>query len=250
MEQLEITCLNCGELHGGEYCPSCGQPASTARFTWKSLFHALLNALDFHHGILYVFRELWMRPRKLVLGYLDGKRANVFPPIKYMLVSIAITAALHFIYKSEDLGMKKVMVDGVEQNLDLFTSTNLSIFHLIILPYYALTTKVLFRKWNLTLPEHLVLNMFALGQMNFLEFIVLSVFFWVPDIVGVSMILSVMVPSYLYFMMCKPRKFGSLVKALAASSIALFMFVMTILVLTILFMFLTNGALGIAPVSP
>ena len=247
MEKTIVTCLNCGDDYEGDFCPSCGQSASTGKFTWRSLFHNFLRAWDFERGILYIFRELWLHPRQLILGYIEGKRVNVYPPVKYMLFSVAIVAALHLIYKAEDLGTAEVIIDGVEKKIDLWTSTNLSIFHLIVLPFYALTTRTFFRKWRLTLPEHFVLNMFVLGQVNCLEFVVLSIFYKVPVIAKYSTILSMILPAYFYFMMCKPRTVGSLFKAITAGLLALGMFLLTILVLTVVFMFITNGALALAP---
>ncbi len=244
MEQTIITCLNCGNPYEGDFCPSCGQSASTGKFTWKSLLLAFLHAWDFERGILYVFRELWIRPRQLIFGYLEGKRKNVYPPIKYMLFSIAITTVLNYMYK--DLGMKKIMVDGIEHSFNMWTSTNLSIYHIIVLPFYALSTRLFFKKWKLTLPEHIVLSMFALGQMNFTEFIFLGVFCWVPDIVGYSTVISMIIPGYLYFMMCKPRTVGAFFKALAACIVALTMFVLMIIILTVLYMSITKAALAIS----
>ncbi len=249
MEQTIITCMNCGNQYEGDYCPSCGQPASTGKFTWKSLLLSFLHAWDFESGFLYVFRELWLHPRQLIRGYLDGKRVNVYPPIKYMLISIAITTALHYFYKPEDLGMRQIMIDGVEHNIDMWTSTNLSIFHFLMLPFYALSTRLFFKNWKLTLPEHIVLNMFAFGQMNCLEFLVLVIFYWVPNIVVYSTLLSMVIPTYLYFMMSKPRTAGSLFKSIAASVTAMFTFLILIMILSFLYMVLSHGGLAVAPTA-
>ncbi len=243
MEQTIITCLNCGNPYEGDFCPSCGQSASTGKFTWNSLLFALLHAFDFERGILFVFRELWIRPRQLLLGYLSGKRTNVYPPFKYMLVSIAITAALNYLY--DDLGMKEFVVNGVEHSFDMWTSTNLSIYHIVLLPFYALSTRFFFRKWKLTLPEHIVLAMFALGQMNLTEFIILCVFCWIPGIVSFSTVIAMIIPGYIYFMMCKPRNVGSFFKSISACIVALTMFVLVIIIFTVLFMFITNGDLAL-----
>ena len=250
MDQTIVTCLNCGNEYNGDFCPSCGQAAATGKFTWKSLILALLHALDFEHGILYIFRELWLRPRQLVFGYISGKRANVLSPIKFMLVSIAIITALHYLYNDEDLGLKTVMMNGVEQNINLWTTTSLSLFHLIVLPFYALITRLFFRKWNLSLPEHFVLNMFVLGQSNCVEFIVLAIFCWVPNVVLYSSVFSMVLPGYLYFMMSKPKTVGALFKSFSVGVVSLFMFMLVIILLTVLFLSLSGGGLSLVPPTP
>ena len=86
-------CLNCETTLslGQRFCGQCGQKTSTHRLTWTHFQHEFLHALTHADtGILYLFKELVLRPGVVVREYLAGKRQKYFNPFSYFLVSAGV----------------------------------------------------------------------------------------------------------------------------------------------------------------
>ena len=83
----EAICLNCHTEYIGNYCPTCGQPASTKRFTVKN---ALMSTLEVwgmgNRSLPRTLFHLFTRPGQMIGEYLDGKRIPFFPPVKMLFV--------------------------------------------------------------------------------------------------------------------------------------------------------------------
>jgi hypothetical protein len=95
-----ITCLNCNTHYKGNYCSNCGQKATVAKLTWKSLFaeftHFFTHA---EHSFIYTTRSLFTRPGIIVKEFLEGKRIKVHKPVTFVLIWFAI-------YKLADAGFE------------------------------------------------------------------------------------------------------------------------------------------------
>ena len=99
-----MECLNCHTEFVGNYCPSCGQPASTQRFTVKKALMATLEVWGMGNRSLP--RTVWnliYRPGQMIGEYLDGKRIPFFPPVKMLFV-----LCIFFAVESSWLGQKSV----------------------------------------------------------------------------------------------------------------------------------------------
>ena len=88
----EHECLNCHDRYIGKYCPHCGQPASTTRFTWKV---AIANFVDAYglgeRGMFRSMGNLLLRPGYLILDYLRGMRMSYFAPFKMYFLLVALS---------------------------------------------------------------------------------------------------------------------------------------------------------------
>lgn len=82
-----MECLNCHTEYTGNYCPNCGQPSSTKRFTVKN---ALMSTLEVwgmgNRSLPRTLYHLFTRPGQMIGEYLDGKRIPFFPPVKMLFV--------------------------------------------------------------------------------------------------------------------------------------------------------------------
>lgn len=83
-----VTCTNCGQIHGGEFCPSCGQTVH---------LHQTLSAIghDLIHGVLHLDGKLWdtlplliFRPGELTRRYIDGERVKFVSPMSMFLFTV------------------------------------------------------------------------------------------------------------------------------------------------------------------
>ncbi|HEX6164000.1 MAG TPA: DUF3667 domain-containing protein [Vicinamibacterales bacterium] len=82
-------CLNCGEPLHGAFCAACGQRAVPADPTVKEIAGDAWHELSGYDGrIAGTFRAL-LRPGRLTLEYLQGRRARYVSPIRlYLIVSL------------------------------------------------------------------------------------------------------------------------------------------------------------------
>jgi hypothetical protein len=92
MSQEEHECLNCHEHFTGNFCPRCGQPATTARFSWKVAAASFVDAYGLgERGMFRSMGNLLIRPGYLILDYLRGMRASYFSPFKMYFLLFAVS---------------------------------------------------------------------------------------------------------------------------------------------------------------
>ncbi len=92
MSQEEHECLNCHDHFTGNYCPRCGQAASTTRFSMKVAAESFVNAYGMgERGMFRTIRDLIFRPGYLILDYLRGMRTSYFAPFKMYFLLVAVS---------------------------------------------------------------------------------------------------------------------------------------------------------------
>lgn len=92
MSQEEHECLNCHDHYTGGYCPRCGQPATTTRFSWKVAVASFVDAYGLgERGMFRTMGNLILRPGYLILDYLRGMRASYFAPFKMYFLLFAVS---------------------------------------------------------------------------------------------------------------------------------------------------------------
>ena len=88
----EHECLNCHEHFQGKFCPRCGQPATTDRFSWKVAAASFVDAYGLgERGMFRSMGNLLIRPGYLILDYLRGMRASYFAPFKMYFLLFAVS---------------------------------------------------------------------------------------------------------------------------------------------------------------
>ena len=88
----EHECANCHDHFKGKFCPRCGQPATTERFTWKVATANFVDAYGLgERGMFRSMGNLLLRPGYLILDYLRGMRASYFAPFKMYFLLVAVS---------------------------------------------------------------------------------------------------------------------------------------------------------------
>lgn len=118
MSQEEHECLNCHDHYTGSFCPRCGQPATTTRFSWKVAVASFIDAYGLgERGMFRTMGNLLLRPGYLILDYLRGMRASYFAPFKmYFLlfaVSLLVTHGLNI--KGENFSFSDDFESAVQE---------------------------------------------------------------------------------------------------------------------------------------
>lgn len=136
----------------------------------KSLSHLVeeleFNFLHINKGMLYTIKELALKPGYTIKSYLSGKRVQYFKPFAFLLIWGSVySLVLHFFDVYPDSEMNK-------QDSPLFDNNfiynwyygHYSLIQLLIIPFYALSSYVLYRKSNYNYIEHLVISSYTHGM--------------------------------------------------------------------------------------
>lgn len=125
-ENRSCICLNCGTAFTGDYCPCCGQKASTGRITVKRSVQRLLAAMASLDGrFLKTMGNLFWRPGHLVRDYITGKRAMYVHPVSLLSALVAIYIFLIFAFGMEAGKVEIVSEDIISENVHSTTLKSL-----------------------------------------------------------------------------------------------------------------------------
>ena len=166
-----LVCLNCNEVTERNYCSNCGQKTDTHRINFKHfVVHDILHGVwHVEKGILFTIKEALTHPGRAALDYISGKRIkyyNVFY-LTILLSGLQLLLVnyynkLQLIYYPEI--QETIYRDG--QNQNAFLSDYSKILILSLIPFFALTSFLIFRRKKLNLSEHFILSgMIFLGIM-------------------------------------------------------------------------------------
>ena len=245
MQTLPVMCKNCGESFEGNYCPQCGQSATTGRFTLKDMTHLAAQAFDFDHGALFVLRQLTTHPALFLRGYLQGRRVRVFGPMRFLLLSAALLAVVYSMLEPGSFARVQ-LDDGTWQSINVWANSYTSLLIILSIPFYSLATWVLFRNWGYRYAEHLVLNMFVMGFINVLSSVVSVALFWVPVVhEATTPQCTLLYPIVVYIALCRRKHAWNIIKAILASIVGIVTLLLLILGFVLLDMVVLQGKIGL-----
>ena len=99
-------CLNCGTELQGQYCGSCGQRASSRLISlWELLRDGFGDLLDLDSRLWRTLLPLLIRPGRLTVDYLQGRRARYMPPFRMYLVLSVMFFVIAFFDPRDDLSL-------------------------------------------------------------------------------------------------------------------------------------------------
>ena len=207
-----MECLNCHTEFIGNYCPSCGQPASTQRFTVKKALMATLEVWGMgNRSLPRTVLHLIYRPGQMIGEYLDGKRMPFFPPVKMLFVLcifFAVESSLlgektiseQITSSMNDEALKKDLKENSNNTVVNFNGKKISTEEMMMTvkdivvwmdkhkaveliclhSFFMLFAWMVFRKSPIrpksTLAEHFFTQVFMSGQMMALSIIYLPIF--------------------------------------------------------------------------
>lgn len=82
-----MRCRNCNYDFDSPFCPQCGQKSTTPPLTYKSLAQSMLLSFGtIDRGILRTLIDLFIRPAKMSIEYIHGKRVTFFAPFQLLFI--------------------------------------------------------------------------------------------------------------------------------------------------------------------
>ncbi|PHK37720.1 hypothetical protein VF13_36605 [Nostoc linckia z16] len=157
-------CLNCSNPVEHNFCPQCGQKASTHRYSMVHFVeHDLIHSVwHVDKGIFFTIKELFTRPGHSVREYIQGKRVNYFSFITLILLLLAISSFLTPYLKIKMSELVSAESRQVMNEFERFTTSNPKLVMLIQIPIFSLFSYIWFRRAKLNYSEHLVLESYRI----------------------------------------------------------------------------------------
>jgi Protein of unknown function (DUF3667) len=102
---LPAACLNCGATLTGAYCARCGQKAARPNLTLGAFLRETTQELTNWDGkVPATLRTLFLRPGRLTIDFLAGRRARWLTPLRvYLICSVALFAGRVLV---DELGLR------------------------------------------------------------------------------------------------------------------------------------------------
>jgi hypothetical protein len=174
MEAPKHACLNCGTTLISSYCHDCGQKADTHRITVPHLIkHDLVHGVwHVDKGLLYTIRESFMRPGHMAMDYIKGRRVKYYNIFYLILIVLGINLlTAHYLrahYEVVDEHATAGLVIS-KDNVDIsyYVKHYFKLLLFLVIPFFALSGLVSFRKLKLNFAEHVIIagNILLIGAM-------------------------------------------------------------------------------------
>lgn len=178
-------CKNCGNSFEGKFCNNCGQKSDTHRFTFKHALHEFVHT--FTHvdsGLLYLIKEMFIRPGVVVREYIEGKRKKYFSPMQFLVLGVAVSFFLTL--KLGVLGYKNVPPEifaklsfwqsfFLQYNNFIYTYFNVQLF--VAVPVMAVFSWLFFRSSGYNYSENVILHTFLGGTRSVIYILLMPVLY-------------------------------------------------------------------------
>jgi hypothetical protein len=169
-----FACKNCERplIAGRRYCADCGQEAATPRLTLHEIGRQTLHALlHVDRSVLSLIRALALRPGRVALDYVSGRRKRYYGPFAFLIVTVALAAAAIAV-----TGFPAVMSD-TPNAVARFLQHHVNLLFFVQVPIVAAACRALTPRGPFNYAEYLVLVAYTTG-MHILFFTVVDIGGW------------------------------------------------------------------------
>ncbi len=120
-QRLENRCLNCEAITHGRYCQVCGQENIEHKMNLLGMVkHFVFDLLHFDGKFFATFKKLLLKPGKVQVDYISGKRMQNLEPFKMYIFTSTIFFIIYFSFfnnNSSPIDIKyKTTTDSTEIN--------------------------------------------------------------------------------------------------------------------------------------
>ncbi|KUF38189.1 DUF3667 domain-containing protein [Myroides marinus] len=176
---MSDNCANCSQLVTENYCANCGQKRYSRidkQYLLEELYEVLIYA---NKGFMYSVLKVAMNPGKTAREFLDGNRLKHYKPILLAFVLSGISAIISFQFIELEKAMRLIYSQQEVNNklaneLVAFSVSYNSFLMLLLIPFFALLTKICFNRWGQNYYEHIVMNAYILSFITIFNIVVFS----------------------------------------------------------------------------
>ena len=185
-EGEECTCLHCGTIFSGNFCPNCGQDAATQRTSARGAAARLTKTIFKYDGTFpNTMKQLFYRPGYLIRDYLNGHRVCYTNPIQLILFLVTIRLMLAYFLpisvESLDISnetMTKLSEGGLFGRIVANVTSILDnefYMEMSIALFFVFPAKLCFRRTpfgrNMSLSEHFTAWLYVSSQTVFIDLV-------------------------------------------------------------------------------
>lgn len=165
--EVNVACPNCGRELEHNFCPACGQ-MKYRRINRNYIVAEIRNVLATTGGFFYTIRKLLRNPGNTAREFIDGHRISHYRPLYLAFVLSGFEALVAY----KIVGVNEIiqthyaemhMTSEFGHDFTIFFSNYHSFLMILLLPIFALSTKLAFRKSGHNYYEHIVMNAYILS---------------------------------------------------------------------------------------
>jgi hypothetical protein len=236
-------CKNCEHTFQGNFCSNCGQKTNTKKLDWQYIYDELkYTFFHINSGFLYTSKQLFTRPGKMTLEFLEGKRVRHYKPILMVFVLAGITGLLLHYLKFQDIGVQKKYSDPeLTKQIFEYITKYYSFVELAMIPIVSLASWLTFRKWGFNYIENIIINSFASSQRLIFTIVTFPiVLYFENQSMSIKNLMSI--PEYfltiwLYWHLFKDKTAGQkILRMLLFLILTIVLFILLIIVCTIIYL--------------
>jgi hypothetical protein len=167
-------CQNCDSPLSAawRYCSHCGQKTATRRLSLHEIGHETLHALlHVDRSVLSLIRALALRPGRVALDYVSGRRKRYYSPFAFLIVAVALASAAIAVTDFP------AVTSDAPNAFARFLQHHVNLLFLLQVPIIAAAFRVLTLRGSFNYAEYLVLPAYTAG-MHILFFTVVIVGGW------------------------------------------------------------------------
>jgi len=167
-----MICISCQHEHNDNYCLNCGEKNGVKKITFSTVIEDALSTItNMDKGLLFNIKSLLLYPQKITTDYINGKRKGILNPTSFLIITVSLYLLVITFFKppitpKEIDDVTKSEVRNVLVEVGSFSRTYIKYFWILSIIPLALSTKLMFRKYNYV--EHLALSSFIMGMSTLL----------------------------------------------------------------------------------
>jgi hypothetical protein len=166
---MDSNCLNCNQTINENFCSNCGQKKYKRidkKYIWDEIQYTLVHT---NKGFLYSVKNILKTPGKTAREFVEGDRVNHYKPISLAFVLSGISAFISYKVIHINTILKEHLIAQKQYSAFMseyisFTTTYNTFLMLLLIPFFAIFTKLAFRKWGQNYYEHIVMNSIGLSS--------------------------------------------------------------------------------------
>ncbi|WP_428223277.1 DUF3667 domain-containing protein [Flavobacterium sp.] len=196
-------CQNCNDAIAVNFCASCGQKKIKRidkKYIWDELQYTFIHT---NKGFLYSIKNILRNPGKTAREFIDGNRVNHYKPINLLFLLVAFGTFISTKLIGFDKIMKKNYTEmgintKVQEGIMTYIMSYPQIMMVLMIPFCALLTRIVFRKWGNNFYEHVVINTFMLNFYSLINLILLYPILYLLRNDAPSTVFGIMNLTYLF----------------------------------------------------
>jgi hypothetical protein len=175
---MEGSCLNCNHPIVENFCSNCGQKKFKRidkKYVLDEIQYTLLHT---NKGLFYSIKKIIKNPGKTAREYINGNRINHYKPVLLVFLLSGISTfisykILGFAEVMNAINLKKYGDAQFMSDFMSFVSNYNAIIMLMLVPLFAITTKIAFWKWGQNYYEHIVMNCYIVSSYTLVSMLII-----------------------------------------------------------------------------